>query len=235
VVLGYGDRVDLGVRAEEIDVSRCHRELYQVMTVADMPSRIDGMARWEPDSRGRLRQAALELYGERGFENTTVAEIARRAGLTERTFFRHFADKREVLFAGSEELEDALVTAVAEAPDSVAPLDAVAAGLEAAGARLPQDAGTARRRQAIIAANAELRERELIKFASLSTALAAALRGRGLEEPAASLTAEVGIAVFRNAFERWIDPAGGRSFAALVQDSLAELRAVTAGAAALAH
>ena len=129
-------------------------------------------------------------------------------------------------------VEAALVTAVAEAPDSVAPLDAVAAGLEAAGARLPQDVEIARRRQAIIAANAELRERELIKFASLSAALAAALRGRGLDEPAASLTAEVGIAVFRNAFERWIDPAGGRSFAELVRDSLAELRAVTAAVAA---
>jgi hypothetical protein len=58
------------------------------------------MTRWEPNARGRLEQAALALYGERGFENTTVAEIAARAGLTERTFFRHFADKREVLFAG---------------------------------------------------------------------------------------------------------------------------------------
>jgi len=193
------------------------------------------MARWEPDSRGRLREAALDLYGERGFENTTVAEIARRAGLTERTFFRQFADKREVLFAGSEELEAALVTAVAEAADSVAPLDAVAAGLEAAGARLPQDVGIARRRQAIIAANAELRERELIKLASLSAALAAALRGRGLEEPAASLTAEVGIAVFRNAFERWIEPGSERSFAELVRDSLAELRAVTAAVPAPAR
>ena len=193
------------------------------------------MARWEPDSRGRLREAALDLYGERGFENTTVAEIARRAGLTERTFFRQFADKREVLFAGSEELEAALVTAVAEAADSVAPLDAVAAGLEAAGARLPQDVEIARRRQAIIAANAERRERELIKLASLSAALAAALRGRGLEEPAASLTAEVGIAVFRNAFERWIEPGGERSFAELVRDSLAELRAVTAAVPAPAR
>src|SRR4051812_50117723 len=85
---------------------------------------MEGMARWEPDSRDRLRQAALELYGERGFENTTVAEIAKRAGLTERTFFRHFADKREVLFAGSEALEELLVRTVAGAPAAGAPPDA---------------------------------------------------------------------------------------------------------------
>src|SRR5919108_2391 len=83
---------------------------------ASVITMLKGMARWEPDARGRLEQAALELYGERGFEATTVAEIARRAGLTERTFFRHFADKREVLFAGSEALEEALVRAVADAP-----------------------------------------------------------------------------------------------------------------------
>ena len=188
------------------------------------------MARWEPDSRGRLRQAALDLYGERGFEATTVAEIARRAGLTERTFFRHFADKREVLFAGSEALQEALVRAVADAPADAAPLDAVAAGLEAAGAQLPQRRASARQRQAIIAANAELQERELIKFASLSTALAEALRGRGVEDPTASIAAEVGTAVFRVAFERWIDAANERDFAALVRDSLDELRAVTASA-----
>src|SRR4029453_18823389 len=116
------------------------------MTVADI-TRIEGMARWEPDSRGRLYRAALELYGERGFENTTVAEIAERAGLTERTFFRHFADKREVRFAGSPTLQEHLVSTVADAPDSTAPIDAAAAGLEAAGSQLP-DRETARRRQA---------------------------------------------------------------------------------------
>src|SRR5690349_11408208 len=122
------------------------------------------MARWEPDSRRRLHEAAFALYAERGFDNTTVAEIANRAGLTERTFFRHFADKREVLFAGSEVLQQAMVSAVAAAPESAAPLDAVAAGLDAAAARIP-GRETARQRQAIITANPELQERELIKFA----------------------------------------------------------------------
>src|SRR5215471_3367257 len=94
---------------------------------------IGGMGRWEPNARGRLEQAALELYVERGFAQTTVAEIAERAGLTERTFFRHFADKREVLFAGADNLQEFLVSAVAGAPDSVPPIEAVAAALEAAG------------------------------------------------------------------------------------------------------
>ena len=130
------------------------------------------MGRWEPDARGRLEQAALELYGERGFEQTTVAEIAERAGLTERTFFRHFADKREVLFAGADALQELLVDTVADAPASAAPIDAAAAGLEAAGALLQERRELARQRQAIIAANAELQERELIKLASLAAALA---------------------------------------------------------------
>src|SRR6266571_6238991 len=158
------------------------------------------MARWAKDSSGRLQQAAMELYSERGFERTTVAEIARRAGLTERTFFRHFADKREVLFAGAGTLQEFLVSTVADAPDSVAPIDAVAAALGAAGALLQERREYARQRQAVIAANAELRERELIKLASLASAMADVLRQRGVPDPAASLAAEAGIAVFRIAF-----------------------------------
>jgi AcrR family transcriptional regulator len=187
------------------------------------------MARWEPDSRGRLEQAALALYGERGFESTTVAEIAARAGLTERTFFRHFADKREVLFSGAGALQELLVSAVARAPDSAAPIDAVAAGLEDAGAQLQQRREFARQRQAVIAANAELRERELIKLASLASALADALRRRGVTDPTASLTAEAGIAVFKVAFERWVNESNKQDLPQLIRASLDGLRAVTAG------
>ncbi|MFD9129671.1 TetR/AcrR family transcriptional regulator, partial [Kitasatospora sp. NPDC059571] len=85
------------------------------------------MGRWEPNARGRLAEAALGLYGERGYEQTTVAEIAERAGLTERTFFRHYADKREVLFDGSGVLQELFAAAVAGAPESAAPIDAVGA------------------------------------------------------------------------------------------------------------
>jgi len=187
------------------------------------------MSRWEPDGRGRLEQAALALYAERGFDNTTVAEIAERAGVTERTFFRHFADKREVLFGGAGGLQDLLVGTVASAPASLAPLDAVAAGLEAAGALFEEYRATVRQRAAIIAATPELRERELIKLAVLSAALADTLRGRGLSGPAASLTAEVATAVFRITFDQWIEETNERTFAALVRESLDHLKAVTAG------
>ena len=188
-----------------------------------------GMSRWEPNARGRLEQAALALYGERGFEQTTVAEIAARAGLTERTFFRHFADKREVLFAGAAALRELLVRAVADAPDSAAPIDAVGAALGAAGALLQQRRGYARQRQAVIAANPELRERELIKLASLASALAGTLRRRGVTDPAASLTAEAGMAAFRIAFESWVTETSQPDLPQLIRESLDELKAVTAG------
>src|SRR5436190_10018010 len=125
------------------------------------------MGRWEPNARERLAKAALELYGERGYEQTTVAEIAKRAGLTERTFFRHYADKREVLFDGSNALQELFVNAVAEAPQSTAPIDAIAAGLDAVSGVFAGRHGHSRRRHAVIVANAVLQERELIKLASL--------------------------------------------------------------------
>ena|SRR5487761_1075716 len=188
-----------------------------------------GMGRWEPNASGRLVQAALELYVERGFEQTTVAEIARRAGLTERTFFRHFADKREVLFWGQSALRELMVSTVANAPESAGPIDAIAAALEAAGAALEERREGARQRQSVIAANAELQERELIKLAALASAMADKLRERGVLEPAASLTAEAGIAVFRVAFERWVNDTSQRDLPQFIRESLDELKAVTAG------
>ena len=187
-----------------------------------------GMGRWEPNARGRLERAAMELYIERGFEQATVAEIAKRAGLTERTFFRHFTDKREVLFAGAGLLQQLFVSTVANAPPDMAPLDAAATGLEAAGALLQERRPFARKRQAIIAANAELQERELIKLASLSAALADTLRRRGVMEPAASLTGEVAIAVFKIAFERWISDTKRGDLRHHIRTALDELKTVTA-------
>jgi len=187
-----------------------------------------GMGRWEPNARGRLEQAAMELFIERGFEQATVTEIARRAGLTQRTFFRHFADKREVLFWGQGALQELLVSTVASAPASAAPIDAVAAALEAAGASLQERHEHARQRQAIINANPELRERELIKLATLASAIAAALRHRGVSNPAASLTAEAGIAVFKVAFERWVSEPGQPDLPKIIRQSLDDLRTVTA-------
>jgi AcrR family transcriptional regulator len=186
------------------------------------------MGRWEPDARGRLAAAALELYRERGYEQTTVAEIAGRAGLTERTFFRHYTDKREVLFAGSSDLQDLFVEAVGGALKSAAPIDALAAGLEAVSEVFVDRRDFARSRQAVIMANPELQERELIKLATISTALAGTLREHGIAEPAASLAAEAGVAVFKVGFERWIAPGEKRDMSQLMRESLNELKAVTA-------
>jgi AcrR family transcriptional regulator len=187
------------------------------------------MARWQPESRARLEAAALALYGERGFENTTVAEIAARAGLTERTFFRYFTDKREVLFSGAGDLQALLVGSVAAAALDAPPIDAVLGALEAAGAMLQERLDFARERHAVISASAELRERELIKLAALASAVADALAQRGTAQPVATLTAEAGIAVFKVAFERWVDPTNERPLPELMRTSLNELKAVTAG------
>ena len=187
------------------------------------------MGRWEPDSRGRLEQAALALYSQRGFESTTVAEIAAQAGVTERTFFRYFADKREVLFSGAGSLQEFLVSHVFSAPDSAPPMDAVVAAFEAAGALLQERHEFARQRQAVIVANTGLRERELIKLASLASAIADTLRRRGVAAPAASLAAEAGVAIFRVAFERWVDDSNQRELPELIRESLDQLKAVTAG------
>ena len=187
-----------------------------------------GMGRWEPNARGRLAQAALTLYVGQGFEQTTVAEIAARAGLTERTFFRHFADKREVLFYGMDMARDLLARAVADAPASAVPMDAVGAALEAAGALLQENPERVRLRDAIVSANPELRERELIKLAAMASAVASALRDRGIPEPAASLAAETGIAVFKVAFTRWTSEPGQPDLPGIIHESMEELRGVLA-------
>jgi AcrR family transcriptional regulator len=186
------------------------------------------MGRWQPDAAGRLRKAALELFTEQGFDQTTVAQIAERAGLTERTFFRHFSDKREVLFGGSDVLLGELTAALAKTPAGAPPLDQIAAALDVAGEYFV-DVEFPRQRQAVIGAHAELRERELIKLASWSAAFAATLRERGVREPAASLSAEAGVAVFKVAFERWIEQDGDRAFAHFLHEAMDELKAVTAG------
>ena len=171
----------------------------------------------------------MELFQELGYARTTVEGIAARAGLTERTFFRYFTDKREVLFSGSADLEQFIVESIGHAPKTMAPLDAVAAALEAAAPWFEERRTHARKRRAVIAADAELRERELIKLASLAAAVAASLRKRGVSAPTAALAAEAGIAVFKNAFERWADDKEQRPLSSHIQAALKELRAVAAG------
>jgi AcrR family transcriptional regulator len=188
------------------------------------------MGRWEPDSRGRLQEAALALYAERGFDQTTAAQIADRAGLTERTFFRHFADKREVIFGGAAILRERILDGVSGAPPSDGPLDAVSRGLDAAAAMLGESRqDLAHQRQAVVAANPELHERELAKLADYAAAIAEALRQRGVSDPQATLAAETGMTVLRMALQRWADGDDGADLAAIMRDSMAELRTLIAG------
>jgi len=188
------------------------------------------MGRWQPDSRGRLQEAALALYSEHGFDQTTAAQIAARAGLTERTFFRHFADKREVLFAGSALLQERIVAGVAGAPPTDGPLDAVGGGLAAAAVMLGEfRRDLSRQRHAVIAANPELRERELAKLADYAASVATVLHDRGVDEPQASLAAEAGMTVFRVAVERWSSGSDDRDLGAVMREAMAELRAVAGG------
>lgn len=186
------------------------------------------MTRWEPNAQGRLEQAALELFAEHGFERTTVAEIAARAGLTERTFFRHYADKREVLFGGASGLDERLARAVAEAPQAFTPLEAVAAGLATITSALQERRGFATKRQKILAVTPELQERELKKLASWATAIAGALRPRGVDDSTATLVAEVGVTVFRVAFQHWLDGPRSGNLTEIFHQALDDLATHTA-------
>ena len=190
------------------------------------------MGRWEPDARGRLAEAAMELYRERGFDRTTVADIAERAGLTERTFFRYFTDKREVLFWGAQQLEELLVGAAMRAPDTAAPIDVVVAAFEATSAMFEERREFARMRQALIMAHPELKERELIKLVSLSSAVGEALRRRGVSPTASMLAAETGGTIFKMAFERWLEDPKKRSLVHHIRASRRALRAILAGGSA---
>lgn len=193
------------------------------------------MSRWKPDARGRLEKAALELYNHQGFDATTVAEIAARAGLTERTFYRHFADKREVLFPGGNPLAGTLADAAAAAPSSLAPLEVISHALTEAAPVFEERADLVRQRQAVIAANPELQERELAKLAALVSALAHALRERGLETTVAALAAEIGIAAFKVAYERWVNDPGRLTLAEHIRETLDTARRLTAPAEPVAR
>ncbi len=186
------------------------------------------VARWEPNASGRLREAALDLYTERGYEQTTVGDIAERAGLTARTFFRYFADKREVLFARGDELQHAVRAAAVEAPEGMPTMRVVAAVLDVIAELVGRDRDHSRRRQAVIDATPELQERELIKLARLSAVLREGLRERGVPDPEAGLAAETGIAIFRVAFERWITDPDERELVDVMREATARLETLVA-------
>ena len=179
------------------------------------------MARWQPGTRERLQATALQLFLDRGFETTTVADIARAAEVTERTFFRHFADKREVLFAGQEDFLQMFVGPIQDAPDDTPPLDLVARALAGVGTYFSADRREwSRDRQRVIDAEPALGERELAKLSGLGTRLAELFRQRGVPEPAATLVAQSGVTVFHLAFAQWITPGETRTLPELATERL---------------
>jgi AcrR family transcriptional regulator len=183
------------------------------------------MPRWAPRAEDRLREAALELFLEHGYENVTVAEITERAGLTRRSFSRYFTDKRDVLFAGSERLPGILARSVGNADSTLSSFEALLTALVDVADVLADQAPLAARQRAVVRASPELQERGRTKFAAVTDAVANALRDRGTAESEATLLAQVGVAIFRTAFERWTDQPDDVGLPVRIREVAAELAA----------
>ncbi|MDH6627635.1 AcrR family transcriptional regulator [Streptomyces sp. LBL] len=189
------------------------------------------MARWEPGARERLVVAAVDLFTEQGYDATTVAQIAERAGVTKSTFFRHFPDKRELLVAGQETLSLLLAEGITEAPGNASPLEAVAAGLERASSAMgTMNRELAPRLKAAVAASTELQERDALKTISLAASMTTALVARGVPDPTAALAGELGVLAFKRGYAEWSE--GDRDpkeeLAGYVLAALDELRTASA-------
>jgi len=189
------------------------------------------MGRWEEGARERLLLAALDLFTEQGYDDTTVAQIAERAGVTRSTFFRYFPDKRDLLAAGQETLSRLLSEGIADAPTDASALDAVAAGLERMSTAMgPISREISPRLRAVIAASAELQQRQAAKIVGLASAVSAALVGRGIPEATALVASQLGVLAFHRGYEKWSqgDVATSEEFARLALAALAELRVASA-------
>ena len=170
----------------------------------------------------------MALFQEHGYASTTVEQIAARAQLTERTFFRYYTDKREVLFSGSRDIQELITDAMLAAPPHTPPFDVITAGLASTSPMFETLRPFAKKRQALIEAHAELYERELIKLAALATTMAKTLQQRGMDSATASLLGEAGIALFKSAFLRWIDATTQDDLAHYLRATVADLRRVAA-------
>ena len=209
-------RVDrIGISRDASQVMRSNRVAYAVT-----------VSRWAPDARERLETAALDLFVENGYEETTVAQIADRAGLNRATFFRHFADKREVLFGGEDVLAGLFGDAIRGASPDATVTECLQAALAAADAAMtPQQRAKAAKRVLVVAANAEVQERGLLKHARVAKSVTAALRERGTDELTARLGAEMGMLAFSIAFERWMKANDDEPFAPFADAALSDLQA----------
>ncbi|PCN48597.1 TetR family transcriptional regulator [Curtobacterium sp. 'Ferrero'] len=182
------------------------------------------MVRWQPGTRERLQATAMQLFADQGYDATTVAEIARAAEVTERTFFRHFADKREVLFAGQADFLGVFTHGIDEAPADAPAFELVRRALGSAGTYFDEERRPfSRARQAVIDGESALQERELGKLQTLKIHLGALLRDRAVPEPTATIAAETAVTVFHLSFQQWIAPDEDRSFAEVVAERLAAL------------
>jgi AcrR family transcriptional regulator len=189
------------------------------------------MARWQPGAKQRLMVAAVDLFIEQGYDETTVAQITERAGVTKSTFFRHFSDKRELLVAGQDTLSRLLADGITDAPTGASPLQAVAAGLERASSEMgPANRELGPRLKAAVAASTELQERAALKSIGLAAAMTEALVARGVSGPAAQLAAEMGVLAFKQGYAEWSegDRGDGSALAPYALAALKELRAATA-------
>ena len=185
------------------------------------------MPRWDAQTEERLRTAAIELFLELGYENVTVAQIDDRAGLTRRTFSRYFADKRDVLFAGSDRLPGLLAEALSRVDPQLPSFEALVTALADVGTVLgTQVVQHAAQRREIIAASPELQERGRTKFAAVADALAAQLVQRGSEPASATLLADIGVAIFRAGLSRWAENPASNDLAACLREVGAELAGV---------
>lgn len=187
------------------------------------------MTRWQPNASERLVHAALDLFAEQGYEDTTVIQIAERAGLTKSTFFRHFPDKREVLFGG-DTMAGLIMAGIAAAPAGATPLEAVAHALDAVGQQVftPDRRAFTARRQEVIATNPQLQEREALKGVALTAAMTDALQRRGVPALAATVAAQLGALAWKISYERWSDGSNVEGFGALARRALGEVRATNA-------
>jgi AcrR family transcriptional regulator len=189
------------------------------------------MARWQPGARERLVVAAVDLFSEQGYDATTVAQIAERAGVTKSTFFRHFPDKRELLVAGQETLSRLLADGITEAPAAASPLEAVAAGLERASAEMePINRDLGPRLKAAVAASTALQERDALKSVGLAAAMTDALVARGVPDATARLAGEMGVLAFKRGYAEWSegDREDDTGLAAHALAALQDLRAASA-------
>ena len=184
------------------------------------------MPRWEHGSEERMKQAAMELFEEQGFEDTSAVQIAERARVTTRTFFRYFPDKEEVLFADADALNEALVQELLQIPDLSKPLEAVTGTLAGYDWARLGSRETLRRRSRMIASDPRLLERDLIKQHQMAGGFGWALCERGIDPDIAELAASTGSQIFRMAYRKWLESSDDADLTTVTDSVMSLLAAI---------